>query len=101
MLAASWAHLVTRVLVETIFEHDDASAVGLEAAIDERVATLGRPRLWHGDERATWAVVDAGLAAGHDLRVGLEDSVLGRDGSPALSSPEQVKRVLARRDSRR
>lgn len=97
LLAAPWAGQVTRVLVETIFEHDEASAVELATAIDERVASLGRPRLWHGDDRATWAVVDAGLAAGHDVRVGLEDSLVDRDGSPAPGNPEQVRRILAGR----
>jgi len=95
LLGAPWADRVTRVLVETIFEHDDAAAVELAAAIDARVAPLGRPRLWHGDYRATWAVVDAGLAAGHDVRVGLEDSIVDRDGTPAPGNAEQVRRLLA------
>jgi len=95
LLAAPWAGQVTRVLVEVLFEHDDASAVELGTAIDGRVASLGRPRLWHGDGRATWAVVDAGLADGHDVRVGLEDTLIDRDGTPAPSNLDQVKRILA------
>jgi uncharacterized protein (DUF849 family) len=70
LLRAPWAELVHRVLVEVIFEHDDARAVSLAQAIDERVAGLGRPRLWHGDARANWAVLDAGIAMGMDVRVG-------------------------------
>ena len=31
-------------------------------------------RLWHGEGQATWAVVDAGLAAGVDVRVGQDAS---------------------------
>jgi len=93
LLGAPWADRVTRVLVETIFEHDDGAAVELAAAIDARVAPLGRPRLWHGDDRATWAVVDAGLAAGHDVRVGLEDSIVDRDGTPAPGNAAQVRRL--------
>ncbi len=96
LLAAPWATRITRVLVETIFEHDDASAVALAEAIDERAAPLGRPRLWHGDDRATWAVVDAGLAAGRSVRVGLEDSIVDADGTPAPANPEQVRRILGR-----
>jgi hypothetical protein len=64
LLAAPWAEHVHRVLVEVVHEHDDRAAVDLARAIDTRVAPLGRPRLWHGDARANWAVVDAGLAAG-------------------------------------
>lgn len=90
LLAAPWASDVHRVLVEVIFEHDDDAAVELARAIDARVAVLGRPRLWHGDARANWAVVDAGLAAGVDVRVGLEDTLVGRDGGRAPANAAQV-----------
>jgi len=96
LLAAPWASAVHRVLVETIFEHDDASAVELARAIDVRVAVLGRPRLWHGDGRANWAVVDAGLVAGVDVRVGLEDTLIGRDGGRAPANAAQVAEMAAR-----
>ena len=85
-----------RVLVEVIFERDAAAAVELARALDERVAVLGRPRLWHGDAQASWAVVDAGLAAGHDVRVGLEDSLIGRDGGRAPGNAGQVADTVAR-----
>jgi uncharacterized protein (DUF849 family) len=96
LLAAPWAAEVHRVLVEVIFEHDDAAAVDLAGAIDARVAVLGRPRLWHGDARANWAVIDAGLAAGHDVRVGLEDTLIGRDGGPAPGNAAQVADMAGR-----
>jgi len=94
LLGAPWATHVRRVLVEVIYEQDPDDAVALAHAIDERVADLGRPRLWHGDGRASWAVVDAGLAAGRDVRVGLEDSIIARDGGVAPSNPEQVADTL-------
>lgn len=102
LLAAPWAASVHRVLVETIFEHDDAAAVALAQAIDARVATLGHPRVWHGDGKANWAVVDAGLAAGTDVRVGLEDTIVGRDGGRAAGNAAQVAslRDVARTDGR-
>ena len=90
LLAAPWAEQVRRVLVEVIYEHDDAAAVALAHAIDERVAPLGRPRLWHGDARANWAVADEGALLGRDIRVGLEDAIVGRDGGVAPSNAEQV-----------
>lgn len=95
LLAAPWAFAVQRVLVETIFEHDESAAVELARTIDGRVAVLGRPRLWHGDAHATWAVVDAGLAAGVDVRVGLEDTLIGRDGGPAPANAIQVAETIA------
>jgi hypothetical protein len=97
LLAAPWAEQVHRVLVEVIYEHDDRAAVELARAIDARVAPLGRPRLWHGDARANWAVVDAGLAAGVDVRVGLEDTLFDRDGGPAPSNAAQVAAVAPAR----
>ena len=96
LLSAPWAGAVHRVLVEVIFEHDDASAVALARAIDARVAPLDRPRLWHGDARASWAVVDAGLAEGVDVRVGLEDSIVGRDGGRAPANADQVAETVAK-----
>jgi uncharacterized protein (DUF849 family) len=96
LLAAPWAAAVRRVLVEVIFEHDDAAAVELAQAIDQRVASLGRPRLWHGDGRANWAVIDAGLAVGVDVRVGLEDTLVGRDGAAAPGNAAQVADAVAR-----
>ncbi len=100
LLAAPWAAAVHRVLVEVIFEHDDAAAVELARAIDRRVAGLGRPRLWHGDGRANWAVVDAGLAAGVGVRVGLEDTLVGRDGRAAPGNAAQVADAIARQTQR-
>jgi uncharacterized protein (DUF849 family) len=97
LLRAPWAERVHRILVEVIFEHDDAQAVSLARAIDEHVARLGRPRLWHGDARANWAVVDAGIAAGQDVRVGLEGTLFDRDGTRAPSNTEQVAQISARR----
>lgn len=94
LLAAPWAAQVTRVLVEVIYEHEDVAGVELARAIDQRVAVLDRPRLWHGDARANWAVVDAGLAAGVDVRVGLEDTLVGRDGKPAPGNAAQVAAML-------
>lgn len=93
LLAAPWAGAIHRVLVEVIFEHEDDAAVRLAHEIDVRVAALGRPRIWHGDARANWAVVDAGLAAGVGVRVGLEDTLIGRDGGAAPGNAAQVEDV--------
>jgi uncharacterized protein (DUF849 family) len=96
LLAAPWAELVTRVLVETIEEQEPDAAVDLARSIDARVAPLGRPRLWHGEGRASWAVIDAGLDAGVDIRVGLEDAIVGRHGGPAPGNAAQVAEMAER-----
>lgn len=97
LLAAPWAASARRVLVEVLDDDlDDAAAVALAAEIDALVAPLGRPRLWHGHARVTWAVVDAGRELGRDVRVGFEDTLVDRAGRPAASNAAQV-RALARR----
>jgi uncharacterized protein (DUF849 family) len=93
LLAAPWAPRVHRVLVEIDIEDDADAAVALAAEVDALVAPLGRPRLWHGQTRATWAVVDAARARGLDVRVGFEDTLDDRDGRPAASNADQVRDV--------
>jgi uncharacterized protein (DUF849 family) len=91
LLAAPWAERVRRVLIEILDEEEDGeAAVDLAREIDARVAPLGLPRLWHGHARATWAVVAAGRARGRDVRVGLEDTLVDRDGRPTASNAQQV-----------
>jgi uncharacterized protein (DUF849 family) len=96
LLAAPWAARVHRVLVEILDEEDDGDAAVAQAReVDTLVAPLGRPRLWHAQGRATWAVVGAARGLGLDVRVGFEDVLAGRDGRPAVSNAAQVRDVLA------
>jgi uncharacterized protein (DUF849 family) len=78
-----FAHQVLRVLVEVEGGADEARAVA------ERVSD-GVRQLWHGFGERTWEVVAAGAAAGHDVRVGLEDVLVLPDGSVAASNDELV-----------
>jgi uncharacterized protein (DUF849 family) len=48
------------------------------------------PELWHGYGERTWEIVAAGAAAGHDVRVGLEDVLVLPDGRAAPSNAELV-----------
>jgi uncharacterized protein (DUF849 family) len=52
------------------------------------------PQLWHGYGELTWEVVAAGAAAGHDVRVGLEDVLVLPDGSVAASNAELVSAAV-------
>jgi uncharacterized protein (DUF849 family) len=75
-----------RVLVEIDDETlDGDGAVARAAAIDEVLDRAGHsvPRLHHGFGPATWAVLAAAVARGHDVRVGLEDVLVMPDGTPA------------------
>lgn len=86
-----------RVLVEPT-EAEPAAAVAtaeeIHAVLD--AAAVRSPRLVHGEGRATWAVLDAALAAGHQVRVGLEDTLVGPDGVRAEGNAALVAE-LARR----
>jgi len=68
--------------------------VSLNAALDE--AGIAAPRLHHGEDLATWAVIDAALERGRDVRIGLEDTLVMADGSPAPSNAALVAEVARR-----
>jgi uncharacterized protein (DUF849 family) len=75
-----------RILVE--IDDDGASgeqAVAAAAAVDAVLDAAGSwtRRLHHGMGPATWAVIAAAKARGHDVRIGLEDVLTLPDGSVA------------------
>ncbi len=78
-----FAHQLVRVLVEVDGGVEEARAVA-------RLVPGGVPQLWHGYGQRTWQVVAAGAAAGHDVRVGLEDVLTLPDGDIAASNAELV-----------
>ena len=89
---------VVRALIEVTPEDPEeavAEAAAMEAAFDE--AGFDVPRLHHGYGAATWAVIDAGLALGRDVRIGLEDVLDGPDGEPVEGNAALVGLVLRRR----
>lgn len=56
----------------------------------ELLAPLGAPVLLHGEEVGAWPVLDHALALGLDTRIGLEDTLLDRDGTPAADNAALV-----------
>ena len=67
-----FTHQVLRVLVE-VDDADEARAIA--DLIPDEVA-----QLWHGFGESTWEVLPAAIAAGHAVRVGLEDVLVLPDG---------------------
>lgn len=90
------ANAFMRALVE-VEPRDPAAAVRAAEAIGGIVAGAapGLPQVHHGYDRATWAVVDAALRSGHGARIGLEDTLVGRDGRPAGDNAALVRSVLS------
>jgi uncharacterized protein (DUF849 family) len=81
-----------RALIEVGLEDPDAAvaeAAAMEAAFEE--AGFDVPRLHHGSGRATWAVIDTALAMGRDVRIGLEDVLVGPDGTPVDGNAALVR----------
>jgi len=73
LLAESGIH-VRRVLVEPRSENPyEAVQVAHEIDMILEGAGVKVPQLHHGEGPATWAVLDAAVNAGHDIRIGLED----------------------------
>jgi uncharacterized protein (DUF849 family) len=72
-LAASGLR-VKRVLVEPRSENP-YEAVQVASEIDAALQDAGvkAPQLHHGEGPATWAVLDAAVEHGHQIRIGLED----------------------------
>ncbi|HLJ61514.1 MAG TPA: 3-keto-5-aminohexanoate cleavage protein [bacterium] len=90
-VASGLASRCLRVLVE-VQPQDAGAAVADAAAIDAVLDTAGitLPRVHHGEGAATWAVLDAALDRGRDIRIGLEDTLWLADGRPARDNAELV-----------
>jgi uncharacterized protein (DUF849 family) len=82
-----FAHRLMRALVEVDGGVDEARAIA-------ELVPEGVPQLWHGYGERTWKVVAAGAAAGHDGRVGLEDSLVLPDGRIAQDNAELVTSAM-------
>jgi uncharacterized protein (DUF849 family) len=86
---------VVRVLVEVEGEAEEAIATAdaIEAVLER--GAVEAPLLEHGFGVATWRVIERALARGYDVRIGLEDTLLFADGSPAAENAALVAAVAA------
>jgi uncharacterized protein (DUF849 family) len=88
---------VRRILVEPMSESaSDAVALAgeIDAALD--AAAIPTARLHHGSGPATWAVLDAAVPRGRDIRIGFEDTLSLPDGTPAADNAALVAAAAAR-----
>ena len=97
LLASDTLHQNIRILIEPQ-ETDPQEAVRsarmMAAAIREAGVTC--PLLYHGDEATVWAVLDAAIEDGCEVRIGLEDGKNLPDGSPARDNVELLLAARAR-----
>lgn len=59
------------------------------------LAPLGLPILLHGEDDSAWPVLDHAVARGLDTRIGLEDTLTTRDGTPAVGNAQLVAQAQA------
>ena len=88
---------VRRVLVEPRSENGDeavAMARDIDAALDR--VFVRAPRLHHGVGPATWAVLDAAVPIGREIRIGLEDVLTLPDGRRAPDNAALVVETVLR-----
>jgi uncharacterized protein (DUF849 family) len=81
-----------RALVEPLDADPDeavAHADRIEGVL--ALAEIRLEQLHHGDGIASWAVNERGLARGHGIRTGLEDTGVLPDGTPAAGNADCVR----------
>jgi uncharacterized protein (DUF849 family) len=79
-------------------DSDAATALATVRSIEAVVSELGAPILLHGFQATAWPMVDEAARRGYDTRIGLEDTLLMPDGSPASGNAELVGTARERVD---
>lgn len=95
LLASGLEPRCQRILIEVEPPDDPARAVATARDIDRVLerASARTPCLHHGYGRATWAVLAAAVPR-HDVRIGLEDTLVLPDGSPARDNAALVSEAV-------
>ena len=68
----------------------EAVATAAEAAAELAMLGITARQVRHGYDLATWDVLRAAIADGQDIRIGLEDTTVLPDGSPASGNADLV-----------
>jgi uncharacterized protein (DUF849 family) len=91
-VSAGIAERCARALMEPL-DPDPQDAVAHAAAMERVLAAadVGLEQVHHGDDRATWHVMERAVARGHGIRVGLEDTTVLRDVRQAAGNGELVR----------
>ena len=91
-VAAGIADRCARVLVEPL-DADPAAAVAHAAAIEQVLDDVGvtLEQVHHGDDVATWHVMERAVSRGHGIRIGLEDTTVLPDGRRPAGNGELVR----------
>jgi uncharacterized protein (DUF849 family) len=82
-----------RVLLEAQEQTLDGALANL-AAMEEVIKSCWLPRLLHGFDAMTWPLIAEAVRRNWDTRVGLEDTFVLPDGSPAGSNAQLIEAAL-------
>ena len=96
LVESGLADRCTRLLLEPLMpDLDDAlsATADMERELDGIAPEV--PRLLHGFGATSWAVLDVAVARGYQVRIGLEDTVVGRDGTPVSDNADLVRAAVA------
>jgi uncharacterized protein (DUF849 family) len=93
LLGSGHAERCLRVLVEPTTP-DPALALARVAEVEVELGDLPVPQLHHGDGPASWAVIEAAIPKGCDVRIGLEDTLTLPDGRTARDNAELVAATI-------
>lgn len=97
LLASGLAAGFSRILLEpTQRDVDDAvaNASRIEELLDRSGSAL--PRLLHGSDDTAWPLLDAAVGRGHDIRIGLEDTLKTPEGGEAADNAGLVAIAVRR-----
>lgn len=95
-VATGIADRCVRAMVEPL-DADPAAAVAHAAAMEQALSDAGitLEQVHHGDDVATWHVMERAVSRGHGIRVGLEDTTLLPDGRRPAGNAELVRAAAA------
>ena len=101
LLKSGLATRCIRVLLEPQEQEMDQAleTVGaIEKVLDSGEVALRRllPFLLHGTEATAWPMMDEAIKRRYDVRIGLEDTLVMRDGKVAPGNPELVAEAVRR-----
>lgn len=91
-----WRHRdqCVRILLEIVADLPAAAALtAAHGLIDALGEDPGAPVLLHGEERATWPVLELAIERGYQVRIGLEDTLEMPDGTRAFDNAALVRTV--------
>jgi uncharacterized protein (DUF849 family) len=97
LASSPFASRVLRILVEPL-ELTASDALDrvepIHQALD-RVGLGSLPRIQHGADEATWVLIEDAARKGFDTRIGMEDALIGPDGTPATCNADLVAAAKA------